>query len=120
LAVISAGIVNPPDDSYEVVSKGHDHTYKKVMLKDGLVAGMVFVGNIEKSGIVFSLMKDRVNVDGFKQALVADDFGLASLPEGIWQPLLEVPPSLLASSATSVGQPEESRDYFRSYLYEKY
>jgi NAD(P)H-nitrite reductase large subunit len=107
LAIVSAGIVNPPDDSYEVVSKKHDHTYKKVMLKDGLVEGMVFVGNIEKSGIVFSLMKDRVNVDGFKQALVADDFGLASLPEEIWQPLLEVPPSLLVSSVTSAERPEE-------------
>jgi len=107
VAIVSAGIVNLPDDSYEVVSKKHDHTCKKVMLKDGLVAGMVFVGNIEKSGIVFSLMKDRVNVDGFKQALVADDFGLASLPEEIWQPLLEVPPSLLVSAATSVEQPEE-------------
>jgi len=107
VAIVSAGIVNLPDDSYEVVSKKHDHTCKKVMLKDGLVAGLVFVGNIEKSGIVFSLMKDRVNVDGFKQALVADDFGLASLPEEIWQPLLEVPPSLLVSAATSVEQPEE-------------
>lgn len=107
LAIASAGIVNPPDNGYEVVSKKHDHTCKKVILKDGLVVGMVFVGNIEKSGIVFSLMKDRVNVDSFKQALVSDDFGLASLPEEIWQPRLEVPLSLLASSATSVGQPEE-------------
>jgi NAD(P)H-nitrite reductase large subunit len=107
LAIVSAGMVNPPDDSYEVVSKKHDRTCKKVILKDGLVAGMVFVDNIEKSGIVFSLMKDRVNVDGFKQALVSDDFGLVSLPEEIWQPLLEVPSSLLVSPATAVEQPEE-------------
>ncbi len=107
LAIVSAGMVNPPDNNYEVLSKKHDHTYKKVVLKDGLVLGMVFAGNIEKSGIVFNLMKDRVNVDGFKQALVADDFGLVSLPEEIWRPRLEVPPSLLAPSVASVGQPEE-------------
>ena len=107
LAIVSAGAVNPPDNSYEILSKNHDHAYKKVILKDGLISGMVFAGNIEKSGIVFNLMKDRVNVDSFKQALVADDFGLASLPEEIWRPHLEVPPSLLASSAASVGQPEE-------------
>jgi len=99
--------VNLPDNNYEVISKKHDHTCRKVILKDGLVMGMVFTGNIEKSGIVFNLMKDRVNVEGFKQALVADDFGLASLPEEIWRPRLEVPPPPLASSATSVGQPEE-------------
>ncbi len=107
LAIVSAGIVNLPDNSYKVVSKKYDHTCRKIILKDGLVTGMLFTGNIEKSGIVFNLMKDRINVEGFKQALVADDFGLASLPEEIWRPRLEVPPSLLASSAVPSGQSEE-------------
>jgi len=107
LAMVSAGLMTPPNDSYEVLSKRYDHTYKKVVLKDGLVVGLVFAGDIEKSGIVFNLMKEKVNVDGFKQALVAEDFGLASLPEELWRPRLEIPPSLLASAVTSVGQPEE-------------
>ena len=107
LAVVSAGIVNPPDASYEVISNKRDHTYKKVVLKDGLIIGMVFTGDIEKSGIVFSLMKDRVNVEGFKQALVAEDFSLASLPEEIWRGRLEMPTSLLASEVTPAEQPEE-------------
>jgi NAD(P)H-nitrite reductase large subunit len=107
LNAVSAGMVSPPDNSYEVLTKEDDHNYKKVILKDGLVLGLVFAGDIEKAGIVFSLMKDRINVDGFKQALVAQDFGLASLPEELWRPRLEAPPSLLASLAASVGQPEE-------------
>ena len=107
LAIVSAGMLDPQDNSYEVLSKKGEHTYKKVVLKDGLVVGLVFAGDIEKAGIVFSLMKDRVNVDSFKQALVADDFGLASLPEELWRQSLEVPPSLLASSVTSASQPEE-------------
>jgi hypothetical protein len=36
-------------------------------------------------------MKDRVKVDGFKDELVADDFGLASLPEEIWRARLAIP-----------------------------
>jgi NAD(P)H-nitrite reductase large subunit len=107
LAIVSAGMIDPPDKSYEVLTKKHDHNYKKVILKDGLVLGLVFAGDIEKSGIVFSLMKDRVNVDGFKQALVADDFGLISLPEEIWRERLEAPPELLVSSVAPPGQPEE-------------
>jgi NAD(P)H-nitrite reductase large subunit len=107
LAIVSAGMVDPPDNSYQVLTKRGEHTYKKVILKDGLVVGMVFTGDIEKSGIVFSLMKERVNVEGFKQALVADDFGLISLPEEMWRPRLEAPPSLLASSVTPVAQAEE-------------
>ena len=61
------------------------------MLKDGLVVGMVFSGDIERSGIVYSLMKDRVDVTGFAEALVRDDFGLASLPEEIWRARLDAP-----------------------------
>lgn len=106
LDVVSAGIVNPPDDGYEVLSKKDKNIYRKVVLKDGKVVGMVFGGNIEKSGIILSLMKDKVNVDGFNQALVAFDFGLVSLPEEIWRPQLEMPPSGLVSSV-SIEQPEE-------------
>lgn len=107
LNITVAGMVNPPDDSYEVLSQKYNNSYRKVVLKDGLVVGMVFTGDIEKSGIIFALMKDGVNIDGFKQALVAEDFGLASLPEEIWRPQLEMPPSMLASLAVSVEQPEE-------------
>jgi NAD(P)H-nitrite reductase large subunit len=106
--IVSAGMITPPDDSYEIVTEKHDDMYSKVVLKDGLIVGLVFVGDIENSGIIYSLMKDRVNVGGFKEVLVANDFGLASLPEEIWRPRLAIPPLLLASSATSTEQPEEA------------
>jgi NAD(P)H-nitrite reductase large subunit len=105
--IVSAGMLNPPDDSYDTVSERHGDIYKKVVLKDGIIVGMVFASDIEKSGIIYSLMKDRVNVDSFKEALVAVDFGLASLPEEIWRARLAVPPSELSSSVTSVEQAEE-------------
>ncbi len=83
--IVSAGMVSPPDKSYDVVIHRGDGIYKKVILKDGLIMGLVFAGDIEKSGIVYNLMKDKVKVDGFKDELVADDFGLATLPEEIWR-----------------------------------
>jgi NAD(P)H-nitrite reductase large subunit len=83
--IVSAGMVSPPDKSYNVIIKRGDGVYKKVILKDGLVTGLVFAGDIEKSGIIYNLMKDRVKVDGFKEELVSDDFGLASLPAEIWR-----------------------------------
>lgn len=76
--VVSAGLVAPSGDGYEVLSKRNDGNYRKVVLKEGRVVGMVFAGNIEKSGIVFGLMKDGANVESFKEELVADDFGLIS------------------------------------------
>jgi NAD(P)H-nitrite reductase large subunit len=105
--IVSAGMVTPPDDSYEVISNKGDHTYKKVVLKNGLVVGMIFSGDIEKAGIVYNLMKDKVNVEVFKQALVADDFGLASLPEEIWRPKVAIPPPVLTTSITSGEHSEE-------------
>ncbi|MDP6577453.1 MAG: FAD-dependent oxidoreductase [Dehalococcoidales bacterium] len=99
LDMVSAGMVTPLNDRYEVISHRTDNTYGKVILKDGLVVGLVFAGNIEKSGIIFNLIKNKIKVEGFKQALVAEDFGLATLPKELWQPYLAVPSSALVSSA---------------------
>ncbi len=112
LSIVSAGMVNPPDDSYEVLSHHHKGSYHKVIVKDGIVVGMVFAGNIEQSGIVLSLMRDKVNVADFKQVLVAEDFGFIALPEKIWRPRLEVPPSatVIASAAVEPAEKEVAGD----------
>ncbi|MBI2329433.1 MAG: NAD(P)/FAD-dependent oxidoreductase [Chloroflexi bacterium] len=107
LDVVSAGMVMPPDASYEVIRAKYGQACKKVILKDGLIMGMVFSGDIEKSGIVYNLMKDRVKVGAFQQALVAEDFGLVSLPEEIWRPHLEIPSAIADTSVISMEQAEE-------------
>jgi len=84
LAIVSAGLQEPGDGpGYEVLTcSDGDAAYRKVVLRDGRVAGLTFVGDIEKSGIVFGLMRDGTDVSAFKEALVAPDFGLTMLPEG--------------------------------------
>jgi NAD(P)H-nitrite reductase large subunit len=100
--IAAAGMPTAPnEDGYEVVSKKEGNTYQKVILKDNLIVGMISVGNIEKSGIIFGLMRDRVNVESFKQSLLADNFGLAFLPRALWQERLEILPGLLLQSASS-------------------
>jgi NAD(P)H-nitrite reductase large subunit len=83
LAIVSAGLQEPGDGSgYEVLTcSDGDATYRKVVLRDGRVAGLTFVGDIETSGIVFGLMRDGTDVSAFKEALVAPDLGLTMLPE---------------------------------------
>ena len=99
--IASAGMpAAPSDDSYEVISKQEGSIYQKIILKDNLITGMIFVGNIEKSGIVFGLMRDKVNVGSFKQSLLADDFGLAFLPRESWLERLEIPTSTQVVSPT--------------------
>ena len=94
LDIATAGAVTtPPDRNWEEISRRDDGVYKKVILGEDLVVGMVFVGDIEKSGMIFSLMRDGVNVADFKPALLADDFGLAYLPREMWQERLGATPS---------------------------
>lgn len=110
LDIASAGMIAPPDvDGCEVLSRQNGGIYQKVILKDDLVVGMVFVGDIERSGIVFSLMRDRVNAGSFKQSLLADDFGLVSLPRELWQERLGTPPP---TSVSQPAMPEEAVEDF--------
>jgi len=107
--ITSAGMPTAPnDDGYEVISRQESNTYQKVILKDNLIVGMISVENIEKSGIIFGLMRDRVNVESFKQSLLADNFGLAFFPRALWQERLETPPGLLPQSAPSIQTEEET------------
>ena len=105
--ITSAGMPTAPNDNgYETISKLEDNIYQKVILKDDLIMGMVFVGNIDKSGIIFGLMRDRVNVESFKECLLADDFGLAFFPRALWQERL-VPSSDIILQPTLPIQAEE-------------
>ncbi len=97
LNIVSAGMVIPPDDGYQIISRKHGNTYRKLVLKDGVIVGMIFADRIESSGIILSLMRNKENVSDFKEALVADDFGLASLPEKIWRSQLKIPPAASSS-----------------------
>jgi NAD(P)H-nitrite reductase large subunit len=83
IPIISVGIANPKEDgAYEILVK-HDpekNLYKKLVLKDNMIVGMIFLNDIERAGIIFHLMKNCVNVKKFKQELISENFGLATLP----------------------------------------
>ena len=84
LSVGSAGVVEDDSStSEEVVARGRDF-YRKVVLRDGMVAGMVFAGDTTKCGLIYMLMRRKVHVGDWKEALVSDEFGLLSLPEELW------------------------------------
>ena len=92
LSVASAGLVDPGDtEGYEILSTPATATsYRKIVLKKGRVVGMIFLGDIERSGVVFGLMKDSVSVSSFKEALLRRDFGLNALPEQLRREMLGV------------------------------
>ncbi len=86
IPLVSIGLANPKEDPALEILVKHDtekNVYKKLVLKDNVIVGITFLNDIERAGIFFHLMKNRVNVKKFKQDLLADNFGLASLPQSL-------------------------------------
>ena len=93
LPIIAVGIVNPENVSdYEVLSTfvPEKTIYRKILLKNNKIAGFIFLGNLENVGIHFRLLKNRVNVTEIKEVLLAEDFGILSLPEQLRQEMFVV------------------------------
>jgi NAD(P)H-nitrite reductase large subunit len=51
-----------------------------VILRDGRVAGALFVGEVDRAGIFTGLIRSKLDVSGFQSSLLEQDFGLLSLP----------------------------------------
>ena len=77
---ISFGITNPKEDGYEVVKKSADGKYKKIVIKDNKLVGVILVNCIERAGIYGLLIKEKLDVFGLKKELLTDDFGFLLLP----------------------------------------
>jgi NAD(P)H-nitrite reductase large subunit len=86
IPIVSIGLANFKDDpTLEVIVKEDpaNHVYKKVVLRNNVIMGLTLVNCIERAGVLFYLMKNAINVKRFKQELLSDDFGLATLPVGM-------------------------------------
>lgn len=83
LPTISVGITSPEDDDYEILSvlEEEQPVYKKLLLRNERIVGAIFIGQIDRAGIITGLIRDRVEVTTFKDVLLSDEFGLISLPK---------------------------------------
>jgi NAD(P)H-nitrite reductase large subunit len=93
LPVIAVGTVNPENiHDYEVLVelKPEKTVYKKILLKDGKIVGFIFLGDLERAGIFFRLLKRHVDVSEIKGMLLSEDFGIVTLPEQLRKELFVV------------------------------
>jgi len=84
---ISMGITNPPEDmqgNIEVIKdfKPEKKVYKKIVILDGKIIGMILEGNIDRAGIYGGLIINKVDVFEIRDNLVKEDFGIIQLPSG--------------------------------------
>jgi len=85
LPVISLGMykLKDGDTGFEElkISNIKDNVYKKIILKDDLIKGAVFAGNIRSSGVFLRLIRERVSVSPFKERLLSENFGYPDIME---------------------------------------
>jgi NAD(P)H-nitrite reductase large subunit len=84
IPTISMGLTDPPaSKGYEVLQALDEEkpTYKKIILKNNVVVGAIFVNDIDRAGIFTSLIKDKIDTSSFKDVLLKEEFGLAWFPK---------------------------------------
>ena len=80
--LISFGIVRPSaNQGYDVLTDERfgAHLYKKVVIKDNKIKGLVLVNKIDNAGVLLSLLGGKVDVSRFKGELLSDSFNYARL-----------------------------------------
>lgn len=74
--------INEEDEQdYDVISVHKDNVYKKLVLNNGKICGMIFVGDIAKSGFYTALIRYGVDVSEFRSKLLDYDFSYAYFKE---------------------------------------
>ncbi|MDI9646345.1 MAG: FAD-dependent oxidoreductase [Archaeoglobales archaeon] len=86
--IITAGLSNSEDG--EVISRLEGENYRRFVLRDGKIVGFIIAGKVGRAGIFTRLMEEELEVSGFKDKLLNDNFGYVDIPEAIrWNLLKE-------------------------------
>lgn len=83
---ISMGVTNPPPaGEFEVhtYQDQENYLYRKIVIKEGKLAGLVLVGSVDRAGIFAGLMRERVDVTPFMEKLLLPEFGFIHLTREI-------------------------------------
>lgn len=57
-----------------------ENKYKKVVIRDNKIIGLIMVGNIERAGIYAGLIKNEIDISSVKGNISREDFGIINLP----------------------------------------
>ena len=82
---ISMGVTNlnmQDDNTVEIkkIFKPDQNLYRKIVIKDNKIIGVIMIGNIERAGIYSGLIKNKIDLSGVKENIFREDFGIIHLP----------------------------------------
>ena len=94
LYLITAGLNVSTDESVGLVNLvrlvKEQKYYRKFILREGRIVGLILAGKISRAGIFVNLMRSRADVSPFTGDLFNEDFGYWSIPEKLrWELLKE-------------------------------
>lgn len=82
LPTISVGLISPPEGAETLEYRSPDgKSYRRMFIVDNRIVGAVFVGDIDRAGIITGLIRQAIDVSSFKAKLMQRDLGLLSLPK---------------------------------------
>jgi NAD(P)H-nitrite reductase large subunit len=79
LPVISMGITQINGNGFQQFQRKTENTYRKLVLRDGCIVGAILVGQVQKAGILTTLLKKKVDVSGDIPLLMSDRLNFADL-----------------------------------------
>lgn len=75
---IAMGIIHPTAGYEELVEyRPRERRYRKLVLRDEVLVGMILVGDISQAGVYAALIKKQACTRGFRGVLMRDDFSYA-------------------------------------------
>ncbi|MFZ1977529.1 MAG: FAD/NAD(P)-binding oxidoreductase, partial [Bacteroidota bacterium] len=82
IPLISYGITFPKDASrYKILTENRNwnNVYKKVVLENHRIKGIILLGKIGSAGVLLSLLRHKVDVSSFEDQLLSDQFNFGKL-----------------------------------------
>jgi NAD(P)H-nitrite reductase large subunit len=81
LPAISMGITRPKQPEFEelAILDEQRNIYKKFVLKNNHLAGMIAIGDVRNCGVFLRLIKEAVDISSIKQELTSENFNYAKV-----------------------------------------
>jgi NAD(P)H-nitrite reductase large subunit len=84
IPTISVGITDPPEENgYEKIEFANEKKaiYKKLIIRDDVIVGALFVGDINRAGVYTGMIKEGMKVGDLREHLLKENFGIIYLPK---------------------------------------
>jgi len=79
LPAISLGITRPDGDRLQEVTRRTRDTYRKLVLEDGRIVGAILVGQVQKAGLLSTLLRKKIDVSDYTAFLMSERLNVADL-----------------------------------------